>query len=510
MTEFIIKPKTFSREIINNLEFIEAVLSTVETETGSLFINNTKTFTANSAISKGDPVLIRGDGKIETAKNMPILKPNKNGTFLDSDTFYEAKLTYNPNNDFYLLVYTSIYYSNVGLSVFRLMTIKVNSDSSLTFGNEIELDGWSSENFDIVYCDTPDVFVLTQHNRSVPIQIDPITLNITLGTIYGEYSNITNKIVYSPVDNRIVVSYKPVASLHTIIGTPSSSAINYHNITTIADMGDGSVQDVIYDSNSNRILIFYDGTGLGYWCVVGEISTITNTISYGTPTTIPNVFTHYFPKVAITSDRFIMFGSNQNFLVGVTGIVNPATNAVTISSPTYFEDVRYAGQNGYVYDVLYDSNKDIILLTTLFGETLYRTRQTEFITLNNVGDTVTLLTRNIVDLNIVLSTSSIKIGERESEILSLFTEFDGAGVRALCTPINSTPFIPYSFLGIAQTDFIAGDSGTVMMFGYDSNQENLVPGRYYYVGQGGELTTEKTMIPVGIALTSTKLLIRNV
>lgn len=798
---FSIQPKTYSDDLIENLEKLQNALQTVETDVGSLFIGNTKSFTANSSISKGDPVFLRGDGKIESLNYIsPQLKPNRLGTFLDADRFDSQNLIYNSTDDLFLLGYLSDKLAAINPTV-RLLAIKINSNNSITFGEEIQLDrvSWPiQEPLDLCYMPSTNNFVLVSTGVIATVDVNSATLQITVGTpnyfIDGDgftSSSSSKPMRINTMGTKVAVSYINSArsSTRTLIADPSDSTINFNaamawsstNGTTwtqrslptigqwydvvwggslfvavayvpstiesnppsvmtssdgvtwttqsspslplqavtyastpmyvavgwtgavltspngvtwtqqtaaennswegvawngtvfaaVATNGTNEVmtsptgvtwtarsaaenndwRDVVwasglslfvavssngtnrvmtspdgitwtsrsastnrfwrsvtwsedltllvavatsnvmtsangtlwtdqtaqtgswssvtwssdlslfiavgfngeimtsangtawtlrtsgttatlnsvavssttavtlayiqefqdistgtatsiwaqeYDSTSDRLVHGYIDGGSAY-LRVGEVDITDNSITYGAATAV--TYTGGFAPEVTTTDRIFMSGIDSTRLFASTATINPSTNAITLASYTYFEDLRY-GQSGTVTDIFKAGDKIIALRTPASPST---TDALTFLSFSHSGSFITLEGKGVLAENVQTLTSAWDGGN----IVTAYTSNKNGGVRFLVTPLNSEPFIAYRFLGISQVGLESGQSGNVLIFGRDTNQEDLIPGQYYYYGDTG-LTTTKTPIPIGIAVRSDRLLISNI
>lgn len=494
---FNVKPKSFSQELVGNIPYLRSGIVNIETVIGSSFVGNIKTFEANTAVSVGDPVFLRGDGKIERLPYItPQTKPNLKTFFHHDNINSSSSMAYNSKDDLILYIYAPFIFAGTDSRI-RLIAMKVNDNNKITFGPEIELDPaiWIKHtSVDTCYMSMYNNFVIAGRGVCSTVSVDPITLEFTLGTplSYTPPAVVTHVTYITPISsNQFALHFTGKIFIGNVLETTIDFIVdaNTDNSSHLRNIQ-------IYDPTSNRLVFVANDNSF-------RVGTITNTVTYGQATPFPiSVYQSYVVnlQVVITDRIFIVgiSGGSHYRLFATTATIDTITNTITINPVTYFEDISQ-GQGRYssIFNVIKCGDKLIAIQA-------FETGFIRFITFTQSGNTISLEGIGVLsNVENIYGSTSIWDGRR---IFSVYQEVEGMAIEMLVTPVNSTPFVPYRFLGIVQRGLAAGESGEVLIFGRDRNQQGLIPGEYYYY-DGVGLTTSKTAIPVGIAIRSDQLLL---
>jgi len=166
--------------------------------------------------------------------------------------------------------------------------------------------------------------------------------------------------------NKVVVAYKDGGNSNygtAIVGTVSGSSISFGS-PAIFESDSVDQLNCTFDSNSNKVVIFYNDTGNNYYgtAVVGTVSG--TSISFGTPVVFHTAYS-YVSKNASTFDSnsnkvVIVWGDNatgNKFLKAKVGTVSGTS--ISFGSATTITDFNASNQYGATFDS--NSNKVVVV-----------------------------------------------------------------------------------------------------------------------------------------------------
>ena len=175
--------------------------------------------------------------------------------------------------------------------------------------------------------------------------------------------------VYDTGSDRTVVIYKDTANSNygTAVvlqsGTDSVTAgtpVVFHSgVTTVAQYQ--SPNSIVYDPDTNRIIVLFVGPSDYLYSVVGSITAGTNASSWGSVQTIDSSKGYQSPAISydLGVDRVLIMGrqqTNSGKIGSWVGTVNGGTtNNITLGSEAYMEG---SGDSKRIFGVLYDTTND--------------------------------------------------------------------------------------------------------------------------------------------------------
>ena len=173
--------------------------------------------------------------------------------------------------------------------------------------------------------------------------------------------------VYHSGVEKMVIAYKKNPDQHgyAVVGKISDTTISYS--TTATEFYDNTMEypTIVYDSNSDRIVIAFTDHQNYARAIVGTVNaddTITfgTSVKFGDPA-VQDITGRYFSGVFDSANNKVVFAfqhiNNSDRGSAIVGTVDPSDNSITFGSPTTFE-------TGRTYDIAatYDSTNSKVVI----------------------------------------------------------------------------------------------------------------------------------------------------
>jgi len=249
-----------------------------------------------------------------------------------SISFGSATAFGNANDEYIAVVYDTdaqkivVAYSDTSAS--GKLNVGTVSGTSISFGSEVQFESGRSDYVEAVY--------------------DPIQKRVVIA--YKDVGNssygtaVVTKTGYSAASGGTIADGAPViVNANGTVSSISQSAasvgtFNTYSATEISDSG--SIPSVVYDTNSDRIVVFYgDDANSNYGtAVVGTVSS--GSISFGTAVVFESSKTQFISAVFDSSNNKIIVAYTEydDSRAGncVVGTVDPSDNSISFGSEAEF------------------------------------------------------------------------------------------------------------------------------------------------------------------------------
>jgi len=474
-------------------------------------------FTADEAITAGDAVELKSNGNI--------------GKFSVTKSFGSAALkTYNGNATYFTFVHAN-----------------PNGYGVVGYIN-------SANGYFRVYSYLPDATNPFSSSAMTAVQDVTVTTNNTSqGT--GVYDPDQDAYVFCWRDN------SDSGNLNVRVAKLSSSGTWTVGSTVTADASLITDIQAVYDSNAQKVVLFYRDTDNGNkaTCVVGTVDAANTTVSFGTPvasnsqaSTLPSssrtmndiVFdstnnkvvcifrsgfdNHAYALVGTVSGTSISFGTPVKFYAGT---IDGYMKAAYDSTNGYVVPFYYAGSTLRVQNLTVSgtsittgtetvfasgrSSRDVEIAEAAALETLYLSYR------DQTGSASKLTSMTWDSVNSAYTQGSTTSSHGPSYTQNVSMDYDaGQGAvwiaygEADLSDRGDVVFVQVAtgdqsgFVGIAAENIASGSSGEVTVFGgINESVSGLTVGSSYYVVLGGGLSTSGSQT-AGRALASNRLLVK--
>jgi len=304
------------------------------------------------------------------------------------------------------------------------------------------------------------------------------------------------------------------------VGTPSSggTSISWGSKQTVAT-GLNSQRDLMcaYDSTNDRVVfhwVSYVGSSYTSYCKVASISG--STLTFGSQVAVSGIRMLTGPGMAHNPEDGKMYfvfreqnGTYQGKLMGVIGTVSGTS--ISFGSIVQSPGTQSVKSSAYCHVVYHPEIKRCV-----------------FWWLNNSDEIPYAGTANVSGTTFVFETNMGALTnyacDKYSGDMPLYADYNSDKKIIIgCTQKNSTKYgvlltsdhgaassNSNKFIGFSSAGYTNGQTATINVVGNTTTQSSLTPGTTYYIQDNGTLGTSAGSNSVigGIALTSTKLLIR--
>ena len=345
--------------------------------------------------------------------------------------------------------------------------LKVSSDGVYSSGgsNNMSASGVAANNPEVVYIPNRDLFVCSYKRSDYYAQTITLGANNT-GQTYGTVSNQidsdgsgAHRLYYDEFSDKLIWVGWTSNYLRAVSGTISGTSITWNTGVNIAGTGSYSGEYVSIGGDPNT------GLMLAAWMGASSQS------DHG---------------------KVIGFKVNGNgFTAGseTTHRSNPTVAHCVSFSPSIDKIVLTYGSNGSPHIL---GTKSVVIDSSSLAVT-FGTEETIHTSYSPASNSINMAYDSAETQHVVTSANSTE------------TELYGVDYGSFSTNLTAE-----NFIGFADSAYSNGNTGTVNVVGNTSTKSGLTAGKKHYVQINGGLSTtaDSPSVEAGIALSSTKLLIK--
>ena len=470
--------------------------------------------TASGTLSDGSTVIINTDGTVSAVGVTTVSTPKIFTTTNFGGSPNDIKSVYDTSSNKVVVVYRDTTNSNYGTAV--LGTV---SGNSITFGTPHVFKSSSVPIMDVAYNSSDNKILISLRQGTstgaagtvVAITVDAPNNSFTSSDSWGtEYWGNTaeyGRLAYIPGTGQTILvftqGYLSSDDGKTKIITLSGTTVNMSNASDFATVG--REPDIVYDSNSSRLVVAYKNSSNQAAAKVGSISG--STISWGSETTFDTSTLNDPSYMELTID------TNRNKIVALyrvgskgfvaVGTVNTSNNTINFATPVEV----YDDSNNYRPAITFDPSTNKVIVSADKRVWVGDIDSSGIITFDS-GTWQNTQYGNY--------PTAVYDPDAERVIISQFTyDPSGIGESMVFSPESSvTNATSENFIGISNGAYTNGQTATIQLIGsVDDAQSGLTPGQKYYLQGDGTLseTTDSEhnlSISAGKAISSTKLAIK--
>jgi|DEB0MinimDraft_12_1074336.scaffolds.fasta_scaffold11280_3 hypothetical protein len=472
--------------------------------------------TASGALANGDMVIINANGTVS------VVTQSLGPSVIGSPTVYNSSGTTRYNN----IAYDSnaqkvvIAYRNDGNSNYGTAIVGTVSGTSITFGTPVVFNSattnmasdsivFDSSNNKVVIGFRDDgnslygtAIVGTVSGTSISFGSESIFLNAQAEDIAMAFDSNSNKVV---IFYRYVgLSNTGYASVGTVSGTSISfgSRVEFNNGETLETTS-------VFDSSNNKVVIFYRDNGNSEYGTA-RVGTVSGTsISFGSEVVF-NTGTSNMMSAAFDSNSnkiALAYNDEPDSYKGKCIIGTVSGTSISFGSPVVFESLNAYFYNAVTFDSVY--NKIVVAWMQNNGGTYTSKVAVGTISGTSISfDTpVTFLSGYSQNATITYDSNS-----ESAVIVYLDNSNSGYGTASVFQPVTaSTNLTSENFIGVADAAYSDGATAKIQLVGsVDDAQSGLTAGQTYYV-QGDNTLSETPANPsviAGTAVSATKLIVK--
>lgn len=494
---FYIRQESIVSQLLKDLNRIDDSSSAVQNRTASILQGNSESFVAAEDITSGDPVVLRGDGLVESAFNK---LPRAGG--IGDDIIVNTRLD----------KIVSIGSGNVQVGTLSDNTVTWSASQSYTALSPIfERAFYIQDRIIIFYLASNEFYFISGIFSGGS---DTITFGTPVASTIGE-SILDVACTYSSSLNRLIVGYILTASdtivrLRIVEPVAVSNNVTLNAVINVTDtiglVNGVSGYDQIslaYAENSESLVIFCSfRTSFDFGIsVVGQLNVDANTGSFFTfvPIMFPedqriNSMANFDSVYDNVNDRVVLAFRDvysNNLGLAMVNSVSPTRDRLVlgIAFPFTYDanNIRIFTANNKILITSSNSNDGNMYLSTL-----------------NVNSTLNTLTLDS-SFPVISSTSSEAcIVYHPSSDKIIYNGPNQYKVFKITSPFRS----PFQFIGFSNESRNIGEIITVSLFGINDKQTGLTTGLIYYVAETSLSTTVST-IKAGLAISASEIKVAN-
>ena len=463
-------------------------------------------FVATGTLASGQAVALKADGTVE-----PIVETSLSQTFGTPAVFNPALsdytvVTFDSTNNKMVIAYRDGGNSGRGTAV-----VATVSGTNISFGSEVVFATDPSTAIAATFDSANGKVVILWNNNTTSAKAVVGTVsgtNISFGTAvtFSTNSGSTSSIAvtYDPVNSKVVIAYNDTGNnnygtgvVGTVLGTSISFGLpNAFNNTVLNNSSVG----IAFDSTSNKVVVVWRGSPSDYANAV--VGTVTGTaISFGT--------VNVFKSQAIGGQgAAVVYDTDNNRTVVAVQVEQPLgkgsafVGTVSGTSITFGAELVFTGNYSPPKYGAYDTLAKKVVITYREGSL---GRQT--VVVGTVSGTSITFGAAVENGTGGAYYNAIAYDSTNSKMVLAYRDSGnseyGTGVvfQNAGTTSNNTSFIGITDAAIADT----ATGSVTIKGGISSNVASLTPNSSYYVKADGALTTTKSTVLAGKALSSTSI-----
>ena len=464
------------------------------------------TATAEGAITAGKPVIVEADGDVaQISQAVTIGSP---ATF-ESDTVEEFNTpAFDSSNNKVVIGYRDSGNSGYGTAV-----VGTVSGSSITFGTPVVFASASTNSVSGTFDSNSNKVVFafsdagnSKHGTAIVGTVSGTSISFGSEAVFESDDSRVVAIGFDSSNNKVVIAFRDHNDSKygkAVVGTVSSTSISFGSVATF-ESAQTSAHNVVFDSNSNKIVICYADVGNSFYptAIVGTVSG--TSISFGTAVVADsNAATSVAATFDSNSNKVVMGLGTSSTGAGIVGTVSG-------TSISFGTKASFASASSGVFGASFDTSTNKVGITFVDGGN------------SNIG-TLVIGTVSSTDISfgseVAFETGAITDGFGSTAfdsnanriVVAYRTTSDNYGKAVAFTGGEVTNLTSENYIGIAADTYADNEDSTIGIVGcIDRNQTSLTAGQQYFVQTDGTLSTtaDDPSVLAGTAISATELVVK--
>ena len=294
---------------------------------------------ASGTLSTGDTVVVNSDGTVSTVAESSFSETVGTAVTFESNSINWTWAVYDSANDKVVIAYKDLGNSNYGTAI-----VGTVSGSSISFGTSVVFESANTEyiasTFDsnsnkvvIVYRDGGN----SSYGTAIVGTVSGTSISFGTPTVYASTNVSDQDIAFDSDTNKVVVCFQGSSQGRAVVGTVSGTGISFGSYTTF-DSNRAANSSITYDTNAQKIVIAYKDDANNYGtAIVGTVSG--TSISFGSKvvfnaSNLASQSITYDPVAQKVVIAYIDYG-NSSYGTAIVGTVSGTS--VTFGSEAIFE-----------------------------------------------------------------------------------------------------------------------------------------------------------------------------
>jgi hypothetical protein len=407
------------------------------------------TATADKALTAGNAVLVKSDGKITkpgSTLGSAITVISSNVNFVES--------VFDSTNNKVVVACTDEGNSNVG----KAFVVSV-SGTTCTAGSVVQFSSGGADNISITFDSANEKVVIsyrdknnTNYGTSVVGTVSGTSISFGTPVVFESANTSDIGSTFDSSNNKVVIGYRDVGnSGHGTarVGTVSSTSISFGS-AVVFEAASTKECSLVFDSSNNKVVIAYEDAAIGDHGT-GIVGTVSGTsISFGSPVVYTGTEVGYFPSGSFNPDT----GKVGVFVYSTDADFYEATisgTSVSFSGLTEIDSDAPGGE----HTVVYDTNADVYVF--------------------------------------------------------VYPDSGNSNYATVVALDPGPALTSENFIGFADDTYAENEQSTIAIVGcIDRNQTGLTAGQQYFVQGDGTLSTtaDSPSVLAGTAISATELVVK--
>ena len=465
---------------------------------------------ASGSLSDGSTVIVNSDGTVSVVAEEGITAGFGTATTYVSGTptrFHSS--TFDSNSNKVVIAYSDNANSEYGNAV-----VGTVSGKSISFGTPVIFNSAQTWFNGITFDSNSNKVVISYRNQGTTTYGTAIVgtvsgTSISFGspTVFETKSSFSHGITFDSNSNKVVIAYLAYEADgntgrgRAIVGTVSGTGISFG---TSSIFHNGTVDNIvlIFDSNSNKVVIAYEEGDTNGRAIVGTVSG--TSISFGTSSVFSATNIYWYLSLSATFDSnsnkvVLAYIDQGNSYYGTAVVGTVSGTSISFGSPVVFSSVM----SFYVKAIFDPSTSKVVMI--------YR---------DNVARVSTSVLGTVSGTSISFTSPIDFFNERMGQFNSLVFDsnlnkvivfYDVSVIVYQQVDVSIPNLTAENYIGISDAAYSDGANATVQIVGsVDDAQSGLTPGQAYYVQTDGTLSTtaDDPSVFAGTAVSTTKLIVK--
>ena len=385
------------------------------------------------------------------------------------------------------------------------------SGTTITWGTAFDLT--ESSTFDVSYMDIAvdedgTYVVVMKCSSSPPIRycmftVSDLAITMTKSATSVGYESAGQLNVHKTANNVFVTVYKSGSAVKARKGTRSGNSISWDSAVTIVSTQHAFSGETAYSSSAGKILIPYSRSGFWYRLLTVSSMSVGSEQELYIPDPAYQGNTGNWDCIQVGTETVIVWEKdNENAILGV----RVATMGSNANSVTWGTAVDVSNNNIEELSGHYNSVTGKVVVMYKYSSNLYYYRE---ITLSGTGNrTATVSAETQITTSTAGNTTRGSVADSVTGADIFNLSINGWSYRILAP--EGTTLTADNFVGFASAAYTNGQTATINVIGNTTTQSGLTAASKYYVKKNGTVSTtvDNPSVEAGIALSSTKLLIK--
>jgi len=463
---------------------------------------STVELTADKALTAGNAVLIKSDGKA----TVPGASLGSEVVVAAVGSSYNVAIFDSSNNK------TLVAYQDAGDSDKGKCAVVSVSGTTCTVGSVVEFESGNISYLEGTFDSNSNKVVLTyrdggnsDYGTAIVGTISGDSVSFGTPTVFESATTVFTSATFDSSNNKVVIAYADNGNSNygtAIVGTVSGTGISFGSASVFESANTNS-PSATFDSSNNKVVISYrDNGNSGYGTsIVGTVSS--TSISFGSATVFESA------EVVLVSSTFdttnnkvvVCYGDSGNSNIGTAIVGTVSSTSISFGTAAVFS----GSEQGYYSNAVFNPDTGTVGVAYQGGSDVQKFAEgTVSGTGISFGSASTINSSGGSYIDLAYDTSA--------DVFVFHFRDSGNSSRPTVVAFDlGTALTSENFIGFAEEDATANGRATIQLGGsVNDKQTSLTAGQTYFVQTDGTIgtTAASPSVTAGTAVSSTEILVK--